>query len=168
MPIPRSKSRKRGRPPKFGRPSRVVALTLPDHTVRDLKKVHRDLAWAIVTVVDKRPAASGERDADGAELVAIGDQQYLIVVNRAIVRRLPGVHIIPLNGNRAFLALDPGHGLADLELAVRDRLEQPSLGARERRALAAFRALLSKWRRDRTFQVRQRTIIVVERASRRG
>src|SRR5205814_914451 len=39
---------KRGRPPKFGRPSRLVALTLPTQVIRGLRKLHPDLAWAIV------------------------------------------------------------------------------------------------------------------------
>jgi hypothetical protein len=157
---------KRGRPPKFGRPSRVVAVTLPEETIRGLRKLHHDLAWSIVTLFEKHTKAQREQPQANAELIDIADRRSLIVVNSAVIRRLPGVHIIPLNGHRAFLALESGLGLADLELAVRDRLDQGSVKARERAALEELRALLSKWRHDRRLRIYSRAIIVVERAGR--
>jgi len=36
---------------------------------------------------------------------------------------MPGVHIIPPGATRAFLALEPGRGMSDLEVAVIDRLD---------------------------------------------
>jgi len=94
--------------------------------------------------------------------VTIGEGRSLIVVNRTIFRRLPGVHIIPLSDTRAFLALEPGKGMSDLELAVADRLEHDVLIARERDALARMRAKLREWRQDRRLQFTQRAIIEVE------
>jgi hypothetical protein len=44
---------KRGRPQKFGRPSQVVALTLPEDVLRGLRKIHHDLGWAIVALFEK-------------------------------------------------------------------------------------------------------------------
>ena len=159
---------KRGRPPKFGRPSRVVAVTLPQETISGLRKLHSDLAWSIVTLFEKRPTARHEQQPRvSAELIDIAERRSLIVVNRAVIRRLPGVHIIPLNGDRAFLALESGLGLADLELAVRDRLDQGSVKARERSALEELRALLSKWRHDRRLRIYSRAIIVIERMAAR-
>ena len=155
---------KRGRPPKFGRPSRVVAITLPEETIRGLRNLHRDLAWAIVTLFEKQPPDMQQPPRADAELVSIADRRFLIVVNSAVVRTLPGVNIIPLNGHRAFLALDPGRGVADLELAVRDRLDAAAVPGPERRALESLRSLLSKWRRDRRLRAYSRAIIVVERA----
>jgi len=166
----RSSRVRRGRPSKFGRPSHVVALTLPDEVVRGLRKVHPDLAWAIVTLFEKAPARSRKEPAPkpNAELVTIADRRSLIVVNRAVVRRLPGINIIPLNGNRAFLALDAGRGLADLELTVTDRLESRLVQPRERKALAALRSRLRAWRHDRSLRFHTRAIIVAERVSKRG
>ncbi len=57
-------------------------------------------------------------------------------------RRLHGVNIVPLHGDRAFLALDDGHGMTDLELAVIDSLEDDTLEPRERTALQALRVRL--------------------------
>src|SRR5262245_52778393 len=101
---------RRGRPSKFGRPSQVVALTLPEEVVRGLRSIHPDLGWAIVRLVEKastRKPATEKRQPD-AELVTIADRRCLIVVNRTVFKRLPGINIIPLHGNQAFLSLEIG------------------------------------------------------------
>jgi hypothetical protein len=158
---------RRGRPPKFGRPSQVVALTLPDEVVRGLRRLHPDLAWAIVRLFEKRPPAALEQTQPDVELVAIADRRSLIVVNRAVFKTLPGIHIIPLTGNRAALAFEPGRGLSDLELSVIDRLDDPSVDRAERRALGQLRAQLRAWRRDRSLRIHSRAIIIVERIGKR-
>jgi hypothetical protein len=85
------------------------------------------------------------------------------VVNLEAFRTLPGVNIIPFSGNRAFLALDPGRGMSDLELAAIDRLGDPAIEARERRALMTLRTQLTAWRRDDHVTYHTRAIIVIER-----
>jgi hypothetical protein len=158
---------RRGRPSKFGRPSHVVALTLPEDVIRGLRKVHPDIAWAIVRLFEKRPnRAPDEAAQPDAELVTIAERRSLIVVNRAIFKSLPGISIIPLTANRAFLALDVGRGMTDLELAVIDRLDDPASERRERAALKGLRAQLRAWRHDRTLRIHTRAIIVVERLTR--
>ncbi len=159
-------SRKRGRPSKFGRPARVVALTLPEDVIDRLHRLHRDIGWAIVKLLDKdsRPAPTRGGDAQpDVELVAAADRQSLIVVNREVIKNLPGVNIVPLSGNRAFLALDIDRGMSDLELAVIDRVGEPTLERRERRALEKLRAQLTAWRRDPNMRFHTRAIIVAER-----
>jgi hypothetical protein len=160
---------KRGRPPKFGRPSQVVALTLPDEVVRGLRRVHPDLAWAVVTLFEKEPrrlsASAQDRVQPDVELVTIAERQSLIVVNRSVFKRLPGIQIVPLDGRRAFLALEPGRGMADLELAVLDRIEDAAVAPPERQALARLRTELRTWRHDRTLRFHIKAIIVAERLS---
>ncbi len=155
---------KRGRPPKFGRPARVVALTLPDEVVAGLKRIDEDIAWAVVRLyereVGRAPAAHPERTV--VELVRIADRRSLIVVNRAEFTRLPGVTMVPVSATRAFLALEPGFGMSELELAVSDRLEEDTVDDRERRALLRLRAQLRRWRRDRGLRFHTRAIIEVE------
>jgi hypothetical protein len=162
---------KRGRPPKFGRPSQVVALTLPEEVVRGLRRVHPDLAWAVVTLFEKQPrrasSALQDRVQPDVELVTIADRRSLIVVNRAAFKKLPGVQIVPLDSRRAFLALEPGRGMADLELAVLDRIENAAVAAPERQALARLRNELRIWRHDRTLRFHSKAIIVAERVSAR-
>jgi hypothetical protein len=153
-----------GRPPKFGRPSEVVALTLPEEVVRGLRRIHPDLAWAIVTLFEKKAKrASAVAAQPDTELVTIAERRALIVVNRAVFKSLPGINIIPLHGSRAFLALEPGRGMSDLELAVIDRLADQSVETRERKALAQLRSRLRTWRHDRGLRFHTRSIIVVER-----
>jgi hypothetical protein len=143
-----------------------LALTLPEDVVRELRKVHPDLGWAIVRLVEKAPARpSAPAPQAGAEFVTIGDRRSLIVVNRAALRSLPGINIIPLQGDKAFLALEVGRGMTDLELAVIDRLEDPSVDAQERKALRRLRVQLRAWRQNRALRFHARSIIVVERLS---
>jgi len=159
-------SKRRGRPSKFGRPSRVVALTLPEDAVDRLRRVHRDLGWAIMKLLDDTPGSASARADDiqpDVELATVGDRRSLIVVNREVIRNLPGVNIIPLAGSRAFLALDIDRGISDLELAVIDRLADPRIERPERQAFVKLRAQLTAWRRNRELQFHTRAIIVVER-----
>jgi hypothetical protein len=157
---------RRGRPPKFGRPGHAVAITLPEEVVRGLKRLHSDLGWAIVRLFERRgPRLSRRRNVSGdSALVTVSPGRSLIVVNRAVFKKLPGVKVIPLHDDRAFLALDREAGVADLELAIVDRLSNGSLSARERTALAGLRAQLRRWRADPALNCQMRSIIVVDRA----
>ncbi len=158
--------RKRGRPPKFGRPGQVVALTLPEEVVAGLRRIDRDVAWAVVRLYEKEarrtPAAPPEPAV--AELVRITERRSLIIVNRAEVSKLPGVTIVPVSATRAFLALAPGLGMSDLELAVSERLDD-GIDERERKALTRLRAQVRRWRRDRGLRFHTRAIIEVEDVS---
>jgi hypothetical protein len=89
----------------------------------------------------------------------------LIVVNRSAFKTLPGINLIPLTDTRAFLAMDSGRGLSDLELVVIDRLADGGLGDRERAALESLRAQLSTWRHDQGLRFHSRSIIVVEQVN---
>ena len=158
---------KRGRPPKFGQRGQVIAITLPEDVVQGLRKIDADLGWAIVTLFKKRPQRAGERQApDDVQLVEVGGRRSLIVIKRDLFSDLPGVDIMPLHGDRAFLALQPGRDMSDLELAVVDRLEEGDVPSRERAALVELRNKLRKWRRDRRLRVETRAIIVLQRTGR--
>ena len=159
-------SPKRGRPPKFGRPGHVVSLTLPDDILQALNRVDPDTGWAIVKLLEREPrSVEGEVREPDVELAQIAARRSLIVVRRSVFKVLPGVNLIPLNETYAFLALDPGRGMSDLELAVIDRLSDPSIDGREREALKSLRAKLGAWRRDHGLTFHSRSIIVVEQVS---
>ena len=160
--------RGRGRPPKFGRPSHVVALTLPNDALDALNRVDADTGWAIVKLLERELSSTSSRPKQpDVELVTIAARRSLIVVNRAVFTRLPGVSIIPLTDTRAFLALDVGRGISDLELAVLDQLADRELAARERKALLSLRRQLTEWRHDQGLAFHTRSIIVVEETSRK-
>jgi hypothetical protein len=155
-------SKRRGRPRKFGSPSHLVAVTLPDDVVTGLRRIHEDLAWAIVSLFEKRPPGVDAKPLADFELLRIAERRSLIVVNRARFTHLPGIDIVPLSAEYAFLALAADRGLSDLELAVLDRLDESELSEAESAALRAFRQQLRQWRKDRSLTFRTRAIIVVE------
>jgi hypothetical protein len=56
-------------------------------------------------------------------LVGLPGRRALIVVDPAPLRNVEHVTTIPLAAGRAFLTLLPHQGVADLELAIADRLD---------------------------------------------
>lgn len=170
-------SGRRGRPPKYGTPSKIVAVTLPEEVVTELETLHDDIGWAIVRLVEQRRQESvpgpakgprgkarrftGAKAVAAAELVSVGSGQSLIVVNSATVRAIPGVQMIPLSETEAFLALEPGRGLADLEIAVLDYAEKLRAGSRDKAAIAQLLAQLRRWRRNEKLVFHSRAIILV-------
>ena len=67
-----------------------------------------------------------------------------------------------LSDGRGFLALEPGKGYADLELAVVDRLDAPGVSPARRQQLAEIRKMLRDWRQT-GLRFEARSILVVER-----
>jgi hypothetical protein len=152
---------KRGRPLKFGRPTQLLTVSLPADVVAWLKQLDPDPAWAIVALFEKaqrRTAAGPRRTAD---LVQLPGKRALILVRPDAFNGLDGVSVIPLSDGRGFLALEAGRGMADLELAVVDRLERPTLPATQRVSLIEVRQLLREWRQQ-GLRFESRSILVVE------
>jgi hypothetical protein len=139
----------------------MITMTLPDDVIDFLKTVHTDPAWAVVKLAEQarrrvpKPVAL-------AELVQLPQRRALIMVNADVLRHLPGVAIIPLSDGRGILALDAGMGVADLEIAVIDRLDAGGVPTSERQALDALRTRLREWRQDGV-QFEARAIIVARR-----
>ena len=140
-----------------------MAVTLPRSTVQRLRRLHSDLGWAIVSLVETQRQAGAEDAPPDVALVEVGEGQFLIVVNAAVFRAVPGVQLVPLSKTQAFLALDPGRTMADLEVLVRDRLEQLTRPSREQRALSTLGRELRKWRRDPTVRPESRAIVILTR-----
>ena len=136
MPTQASQGR-RGRPPKFGRPARLITVTLPDDVIEALKAVHPDPAWAIVRLCERarpRPA----KPIAHAELVQLPNRRALIMVNVEALGRLPGVAGILLSDGRGFRRSSRA-GRRRSELAVIDRLDSLGVPRAERAALQALR-----------------------------
>lgn len=165
QPTRDANSRSRGRPPKYGRPSQVVAVTLPVEVVKHLERLHSDIGWAIVSLVEKtRDVVKHPVAVQDAELVEVGGDQSLIVVTSDVLRSLPGVQMIRLSDTQSFLALEPGRGMADLEIAVVDRIESLRSGNAERVALERLRVQLRTWRRSPRLVFHTRSIILAGRS----
>jgi hypothetical protein len=160
---------KRGRPTKFGRASRVVALTLPEDVLSALRQLHPDPARAIVKLVE----GSGEKTNDRhdpkplAELVTVGSRRSLIVVDRWAFQNIPAVSLIPISEDRAFLAFEKGKDSGVLELELIDRLEKPAVNRAEHAALKELRMCLRECRHDPALKFLFKSILILERDSRR-
>ncbi len=158
--------KQRGRPLKFGRPARLLAVTLPQDVVRGLRRIHRDPAWAIVSLYEKladkepRPRRAPDSSIDLAQL---SPDSALIVVNPQLIQSVPGVSVVPVAAGRAFLAFGEGRGLADLEVAVLDRLQKGKASPAVRKELTALHRQIRDWRRSRRLRFSTRSIIIVER-----
>lgn len=153
---------KRGRPLKFGRPAQLVTLTLPDDVVTWLGTMDADLGWAVVKLYDHSKSTERKRENRLADLVQLPGHRALILVRPESFAKLKGISTIPLADGRGFLALDPGKGIADLELAVIDRLDMTGLAAGERADLLFLRQQLRQWREEGT-EFESRAIIVAKR-----
>lgn len=155
---------KRGRPLKFGRTSQLVTLTLPTDVIKWLESVDADVGWAVVKLHQRMAKRATAKHIEVAGLVQLPGNRALIVVRPEFFNNLKGVSLIPLSDGRAFLALDHAKGVADLELAVIDRLDAKGLAAAERDALMHVRALLKTWRQE-GIRFESRSLIVAQRSS---
>jgi hypothetical protein len=157
-------ARKRGRPLKFGRPTQLVTLSLPDDVVQWLRTVDADPAWAVVKLCERASKANTKPRQDSlADLVQLPGQRALILVKPEPFKNLKGISIIPLADGRGFLALEAGKGVADLEIAVVDRLDAGDLAPSERSALQFLRQQLRQWRESGT-EFESRAIVIAKRA----
>lgn len=154
--------RPRGRPPKFGRVSRAVTLTLPEDTLAVLERRDGDLSRAIVGFVEA--SARGARQPHPpAEIVAFGRHAVIFVAPVPALRKMRGVELIPVGRHRALISLAPPQTVPRLELEIRDVLESGTLTHGERAALEGVASILREARTSETYALTERTVIVLER-----
>jgi len=159
---------RRGRPPKYGRQSRAVALTLPEDVIDRLAAIDGDLGRAIVRLVEDQPRRR-RAQRRSAELVPYGTHAVIIVTPVRALSKLAGVQLIPVGNGRALISLEAPHAIPKLELDIRDALERGEVGARERRTLEEIADILRAARLSRATAIEERTVIVLQakRARRR-
>jgi hypothetical protein len=159
LPSPR-----RGRPRKFGAPSRAVTLTLPEDVIDALEQVDRDLSRAVVRVaqdeIRKRPHAA-------AELSTFGNRAVIVITPTRTLEQQIGVMLVPLSDGRALISFDESMTPARLELKIEDALEDATLRPGDVEILGSIRELLKEARRSSSVTLSQRNIIVLERNGRK-
>lgn len=147
----------------------MLALTLPQDVVEWLQRMHPDPAWAIVSLFEHLRGRDRRRQPPprpSAELAQLSPRRALIVVDPRSIGAVPGVSVVPVAAGRAFLAFEEGRGLADLEVALAERLQSPNTKEVERKELALLHRHIRDWRRSRRYRFSTRSIILVERVSR--
>jgi len=156
-----------GRPPKYGRPSRAVTLTLPEDVLARLGAVDADLGQAIVKLVEDRPVLR-QHVRRSAELSSYGNHAVILVTPVKTLKRLAGVQLVPVGNGRALISLESPHAIPQLELDLREALDRPDVGSPERQTLEALAEILREARLSRRVHLEQRTIIVLESKRQRG
>ncbi len=156
----------RGRPQKYGRASRAVTLTLPEDVLTRLRALDLDLGRAIVALVDGtgKPRVGA---VPPAELSAYGNHAVIVVNPAKVLKRMPGVQLVPVGNGRALISLEHSKSIPQLELDVRDAIEHSDVTEPERETLEAIAEILGQARRSRKVSVQERTIIVLESKRRR-
>ena len=155
-------SPRRGRPRKFGAPSRAVTLTLPEHVIRALERVDHDLSRAVVRVAQPELR---KQPHPAAELSTFGKRAVIVVNPTRTLEQRTGVVLVPLSDGRALISFDESMTTARLELQIEDALEEPGLPAQDAAVFAGIRELLKQARRSSSVTLSQRHIIVLERRS---
>ena len=150
-----------GRPPKFGRPSRAVTMTLPEDVLQRLAALDADLARAIVTLVESN-GAPRVRAVAPAEISSYGNHAVIIVTPVKALKRIAGVELVPIGNGRALISLQHPRSVPQLELAVRDAIDHGDVTGVERRTLEVIAGILRHTRSARGIAVAERTIIVLE------
>ena len=96
---------RRGRPPKFTSPSRIVKLTLPEDVVAALRTVDDDLSRAIARLAEP---FIGQAQRPSAELKTFGDRAVIVVPPNRRLKDRAGVEFVPLSDGRALICFQEG------------------------------------------------------------
>jgi hypothetical protein len=157
---------RRGRPQKFGRPSRAVTMTLPEDVIAALDGLDADLGRAVVRLA--QPLLADVVHQPPAELAKYGPSAIIIVKPFGALARMGGVTLVPLPDGRALISLDDSMSVHEFELRLRDAIEADGdLEPRERAAMASIGEILKSARRTKGVTVHQRNIIVMQAPGRR-
>ena len=152
-----------GRPPKYGRPSHAITVTLPEDVLTRLKGLDADLGRAIVALVeqrDRRKLASPM--AAPAHIESYGNQAVIVVNPAKALKRLPGVQLVPAGNGQSLISLEEPNSISRLELNIGDALEATDISDAERQTLEAIAGILRRTRRSRGMSLKERSIIVLE------
>ena len=149
-----------GRPQKYGRPSHPVTVSLPEDVLARLRFLDADLGRAIVSLVERETAPRVQGFAP-AELTSYGNHAVIVVDQSKVLKRLPGVQLVPTGNGRALISLDQPNSIPRLELNVRDAIDT-NISERERQTLEAIADILRHARSSPGITLQERSIIVLE------
>ena len=160
-PLSHALRRRRGRPRKFGGPSRAVTLTLPETTLEKLSAIDSDLSRAVVAMTNKKASLNGRPPAD---LAVFGRRAVITIRPTRSLEQHTGIDLVPLPDGRALIMFDHPQTTAELELLILDALDNAGLDGEDRRVFEGIGAILRDARRSNDVALLNRTIIVLESA----
>jgi hypothetical protein len=137
-----------GRPPKFDEPRRVVTVTLPERTLRQLAAVEPDLARAVVKVAQKALAGGRSPKAPVELIEAFPGTSVIVVAASRALRKIPWLRLIEIAPSRFLLTIVPGTPVETFEVELLDALESlPKDDHHERKILTELHRSLRSLRR---------------------
>jgi hypothetical protein len=152
---------RRGRPPKYGRPSQAVTVTLPTDVLARLGEIDVDIGRAVVALVERGGPVRSEV-VQATEVATFGSHAVIVVTPTRALKRLEGVQLVPVGNGRALISLRDRNSISRLELDIRDILDRTDVDRRERKALGLLADILRDARRSRGVAINERSIIVLE------
>jgi hypothetical protein len=157
--------KQRGRPRKFGVPSRAITITLPEPVIDALEAIDADLGRAIVRLAQPEMAKLPHLPA---EIARFGSRAVIVVNPTRTLERRTGVTLVPLPDGRALISFARSITPAHIELKLADALDDPELDDSDRAIFTAIQDILRSVRKTRGVSVEQRSIIVLETDRRAG
>lgn len=163
LPLSGILRRKVGRPRKFDGPSRAVTLTLPESVIESLTSVDPDLSRAVVGLAAAKTPTQKSRPA---QIEVFGRRGVISVRPTESLKRRAGLELIPLPDGRALMSFDGSTSIADVELVLKDALDDKSLEPADRDVFKGVAAILSDARRSSEVALLKRNVIVIENSGR--
>ena len=155
-----------GRPQKFGRPSRAVALTLPEDVIKALGALDDDLARAVVRLTQPLVAETGS--ASNVELSQHHDDAVIVIKPVKALEGIPGVTLVPLPDSRALISLNESMSIFEFELKLLDAIHgDHRMPASETGVLSSIAEILKHARQTKGISLHKRSIIVLKVRGRR-
>lgn len=137
-----------GRPPKFSEESSPITVTLPRRTVKNLQKIDKDRAKAIVKCVDEITAQTSYEENKAGVVQVSKDTGLLVIPPSQTLKSIPWLQLIEITPLRYLMAIPTGTAVEALEIALVDLIEHlPEKEAEERTLLTDLRLKLSQHRR---------------------
>jgi hypothetical protein len=96
-----------------------------------------------------------------AEISRYGKHAVIVVTPVRALRRLKGVQLVPIGDGRALISLDSTHSVSELELQLRDAVEDHKTTGEEREVLELLAEILRRARGAGGHTLETRTIIVL-------
>ncbi len=152
--------RGRGRPRKFQDPSTAMTLTLPRTVIAALRRIDPDVSRAVVKLAHTKSPKPAGRPA--AVLARYGRNAVILVDPSRMLEQQTGISLVPLADGRALISFDESMTISQLELALRDAIEEATLSAEDARIFKSVSALLKDARLSHNVKLHQRQIIVLE------
>jgi hypothetical protein len=145
-----------GRPRKYAEPSQPVTVTLPQTTLRQLEQVDADRGRAIVKLA-KNASLEMSEGRPVLEVVEIGGGTALVVVGGAsVLQQIPFVRLVEVALGRYLIALLPGRGIHELEVALTDLVEdRDNLSESDRELITTLLTQLRNFRKSESVSTAQ-------------